>query len=149
MNDVISYIIIAILSTTLIWLVGNYANNRVCMKSKEYSTLDNPTTRTVTLDNEIDHDLKEKTTKPIRMLSMNRSASKSVELNQQKKQTQFERPVSIKRLIESDIGSLDDEFKKLKEVDERFHVLKFSNKVAKKFVVSSKADGTKTEKHNR
>ena len=119
------------------------------MKSIQYSTVVNPTRGTVTLDDDIDHDIKEKTTKPIRMLSMNRSASKSVELNQQKKQTQFERPVSIKRLIESDIGSLDDEFKKLKEVDERFHVLKFSNKVAKKFVVSSKADGTKTEKHNR
>ena len=119
------------------------------MKSKEYSTLDNPSRRTVTLDNDIDHDIKEKTTKPIRMISMKRSTPKSIEMMQSKKQTQFERPVSIKRLIESDIGSLDDEFKKLKEVDERFHVLKFSNKVAKKFVVSSKADGTKTEKHNR
>ena len=68
----------------------------------------------------------EKTTKPIRMISIKRSTSKSVEINQHKKQTQFERPVSIKRLIESDIGSLDDEFKKLKEVDERFHVLKWA-----------------------
>ena len=119
------------------------------MKSKEYTTLDNPIRRTVTLNDDIDHELREKTTKPIRMLSMKRSNSKSIEMKQPKTQTQFERPVSIKRLIESDIGSLDDEFKKLKEVDERFHVLKFSNKVAKKFVVSPKADGTKTEKHNR
>ena len=119
------------------------------MKSKEYSTLDNPTRCTETLNDEIDHDLREKTTKSIRMISMKRSTSKSAEMKQPKKQTQFERPVSIKRLIESDIGSLDDEYRKLKEVDERFHVLKFSNKVAKKFVVTSKADGTKTEKHNR
>ena len=149
MNDVICYILIAILSTTLIWLVANYANNRIGMKSKEYTTIDNPIRRTVTLNDDIDHESREKTTKPIRMLSMKRSNSKSIEMNQPKKQTQFERPVTIKRLIESDIGSLDDEFKKLKEVDERFHVLKFSNKVAKKFVVSPKADGTKTEKHNR
>ena len=84
-----------------------------------------------------------------KMVSMKRPTSRSIDEKPAIKPSQFERPIEIKKIVESDIAPPDDEYKKLKELDERFHVLKFSTKVAKKFVVSTKPDGTKTEKHNR
>ena len=63
--------------------------------------------------------------------------------------TQYERPLTIKRIIEDDIRPADDEYPKLKELDERMHMLKFSSKIAKQYSGAENPDGTKTEKLNR
>ena len=121
----------------LVSIVGNYAYIRICKKSKKFS-IEKRMNKT-----------KEEKQNSFRMTSLTKAISKPIETHQSKKQSQFERPISIKSLIESDITPPDDEYQKLKELDERFHVLKFSTKVAKKHVVLNKPDGTKTEKHNR
>ena len=121
----------------LVSIVGNYAYIRIRKKSKKFSI------------EEKMNNTKEVKQNSFRMASLTRPISKPIETHQSKKQSQFERPISIKSLIESDVTPPDDEYQKLKELDERFHVLKFSTKVAKKHVVLNKPDGTKTEKHNR
>ena len=118
-------------------IVGNFAYIRIRKKSKKFSI------------EEKMNNTKEVKQNSFRMASLTRPISKPIETHRSKKQSQFERPISIKSLIESDVTPPDDEYQKLKELDERFHVLKFSTKVAKKHVVLNKPDGTKTEKHNR